>query len=108
MKYQWFVDCFASLAMTKKGTVIARVAFAISGNLVMGHWDNQTKLVIARVARNSWQSCLFLACHCENLPHTLSLREFVELVAISVWRTLRPIKRLSLREPKVRGNPLIY
>ena len=34
----------------------------------------------------------------------LSLQGFEKAVAISVWQTLRPIKRLSLREPKVRGN----
>ena len=53
--------------------------------------DSTHKLVIARVACNSWQSWdgalwqLIKIRHCENLPHTL-----------------------SLREPKVRGNPLIY
>ena len=33
----------------KERTVIARVDFAIRGNLDMGHWDGQTKLVIARL-----------------------------------------------------------
>ena len=37
----------------------------------------------------------------------LSLREFVELVAILVWGTEAVKQNSSLREPKVRGNLVI-
>ena len=41
------MDCFTSFAMTKKRTVIARVAFATRGNLVY------SRLVIVRLRRRS-------------------------------------------------------
>ena len=80
------MDCFASLAMTKKRTVIARVAFATRGNLVMiittlnphrhcealknpwqsqySNYYTQQTIVIAK-AEGLWQSRYSLARHCD-------------------------------------------
>ena len=70
------MDCFVALllAMTKGWQfVVYRLLFVRKNKGASGVCgllfvrNDEKRVVIARVACNSWQSRLFLACHCEAL-----------------------------------------
>ena len=88
----WFMDCFASLAMTKGwwfvvyGLLFARKNKGASGvcGLLFVRNDSTHTSSLRELLCNSWQSQY--GNHCTQ--HTPSLRGFKKAVAISVWDTI--------------------